>query len=213
MAGWLRRLACVLLVWVAARALADELQDARRVFLNLHSSLYIKAVGVQAPPEGITAPWAVRLEWEQAPGRPDWGQVGIALRADNPDGYAFDVYVESATGPAGLAAYLTEADGDRWVSTVDVADIVGKGWRHVDLRGDALGLWQFGDGEREPETIGGITFEASGHESTAVYWLANIQIHTSSGLRDLLPLMQDTDCPPPTGAAPVVRLPAEPRPG
>jgi hypothetical protein len=210
MVSWARALACVALLSLVTGALPDELQDARRAFLNLYNSLYVKAVGVQMPPEG-QAPWAVRLDWKQAPGCPDWGQVGIGLRSDHPDGYAFDVYVESAAGPAGLAAYLTEPDGDRWVSAVDVAGIVGKGWRHVDLRGDALGLWQFGNGKREPGTITGLTFEASGHESTAVYWLANIQIHTPSGLRDLLPLMQDTDCPPPPSAAPAVRLRAEPR--
>jgi hypothetical protein len=191
-------------------AVAGDLEDARRQFLNLHNSLYMKAVDVRPPPED-KAPWGVRLEWEQAPGCPPWGQMSVALRADQPDGYAFAVYVESCSGPAALAVYLTEADGDRWVSTVDVPGSLGKGWQRVDCRGEALKLWQFGNGKREPESITGITFETSGSESKAVLWVADLQIHTASGLRDVLPLMQDTDSLPPTGAAPAVRLPALPR--
>jgi hypothetical protein len=210
MSSWSRLLSSLAFLALTCPAPADELQDARRQFLNLYNALYMKAIDVLAPPAD-KAPWAVRLEWEQAPGCPDWGVTSVALRADAPDGYAFDVLVESSSGPAGLAIYLTEADGDRWVSTVDVAAGSGKGWQHVDRRGEALNLWQFGDGKREPGKITGISFESSGHGSQAVYWVANLQIHTASGLRDVLPLMQDTDSLPPTGVAPAVRLPALPR--
>lgn len=200
--------AMVLLV-LAGRASAGVLEEARRSLLNLYTSLYLKGVEVSLPPGG-QAPWAIRLEWEQAPGCPDWGLMSLPLRVDQPEGYAFDVWVESCSGPAALAVYLTESDGDRWVSTVAVA-AAAQGWQHVDLRGEALTLWRFGDGVRQPAEVTGITIEASGHESKAVCWLANLQIHTATGRRDLLPLMQDTDSLPPTTAALAVRLPAQPR--
>lgn len=210
MGPWSRALLLVLLsAWVRPAA-GGDLEEAMRQFPNLCNSLYVKDVEVNAPPDG-RAPWAVRFEWEQAPGCPDWGQLSVALRADQPDGYSFDVRVESSSGPAALAVYLTEVDGDRWVSTVDLAASRDQGWLHIDRRGEDLGLWRFGNGKREPESITGITFEPSGHESRAVYWIANLQIHTRSGLRDVLPLMQDTDSLPPTTAAPLVRLPALPR--
>ena len=199
-----------LLAVVGPAAAGESLEDARRQFLNLQNSLYVKAVDVRPPPED-KAPWGVRLEWEQAPGNPLWGQTSVGLRADQPDGYAFDLFVESCSGPAALAVYLTERDGDRWLGTADVAGSLGKGWLHVDLRGEALRLWRFGDGKRDPSGITGITFEVSGQASKAVYWVANLQIHTPSGLRDILPLMQDADSRPPTAAAPAVRLPALPR--
>jgi len=208
--GWHSRLWLgIVLLALASRASAGVLEEARRNLLNLHTSLYLKGVEVSLPPGG-QAPWAIRLEWEQAPGCPDWGVMGLPLRVDQPEGYVFDVWVESCSGPAALAVYLTETDGDRWVSTVPVA-LAAQGWQHVDLRGEALRLWRFGDGERQPGAITGITVEASGHESKAVYWLANLQIHTATGLRDLLPLMQDTDSLPPTAAVPALRLPVLPR--
>ena len=189
----------------------ETLDAARSLFLNLANRLFIKGLDVAAPPAGVQAAWAARIEWEQAAGCPDWGNVSLGFRADAATGYAFDLLAESVTGPAGVNVYLTEADGDRWVENWSLADRLGKGWLHVDLQGEGLRLWQFGNGIRQPDTIGGITFEPYGKGSSAVFRIANLEIHTRAGLGEILPLMADNDCPPPTSAAPAIRLPDEPR--
>ena len=203
---------CALAMALAVPSFPDgALAAARSLFLNLSTSLFIKGVDVGSAPAGVQAPWAAKVTWAQAPGCPDWGNLSLGFRTEAATGYSFDVLLESATGPWSLGAYLVEADGDRWVHGWSREELLGKDWVHVDLQGEALGLWKFGDGIREPQTVGSICFESSGKDTTAVFWIANLAIHTSSGLREILPLMADADCPPPTSVAPAIRLPAEPR--
>lgn len=191
---------------------ADEpLEAARSLFLNLASRLFVDELDVAGPPAGVEAPWAAKIAWRQAGGRPEWGNVTLGFRADAATGYSFDLLVESATPGSGLNVYLTEADADRWVEAFPLADRVGQGWAHIDLQGDALRLWQFGNGVREPATVGGLTLEPYGKDGALVVWVANLAIHTPAGLRDALSLMADSDCPPPTAVGPVTRLAEVPR--
>jgi hypothetical protein len=78
-------------------------------------------------------------------------------------------------------------------------------------RGEALRLWQFGNGVREPKTIRKIVIEAFGRISSAVFWIANLRIHTSSGLKEIVPLMAERDCRPPQAIPEAIRLPPQPR--
>ena len=211
----MRRLPLVLalatLATITSAARGDSIESARSLFLNLSSQLNIKNMEVAAPPAGVTATWAAKIQWQQDPGRQEWGDVGLGLRTDATTGFSFDLLVESASGPAALAVYLSESDDDRWVESWNLAERAGKGWLHVDLKGDALRLWKFGNGKREPQTIGRLVIEPSGKNAKAVFWIANLTVHTQNGPRDVLPLMADADCPPPSSIPQAIRVPATPR--
>jgi hypothetical protein len=128
--------------------------------------------------------------------------LGWGVRAQGYERLSFDLFVASSNGKAGMAVYLTEADGDRWVAPVDVAKLPLGAWHRFDFGRDELRLWGLGNDQRNWETISAFGLEPNGEGGELTCYLDNIILAGPTGHANLLdPDLLPTPYPRPDGPA------------
>lgn len=131
--------------------------------------------------------YGLRLEWQDHEGDPwPFWHFGWSAPAKGYSKLSFDFMLLERTEQGNLAIYLSEADGDRWLSPFSLAEAPVGEWRHYSYSEEDFSLWALGDGQKEWDTIGGVNLEPSGAGGKLVFEVANVKLAGVAGEKDLL---------------------------
>jgi hypothetical protein len=159
---------------------------------------------VDSPTNGGSG--SLKVHWTSHPNylltAPFW-VLSWPAQAKGYDTISFDLLVEQ-NSKANLSIYLSEADGDRWMASPDLARAgIGK-WTHFEFSNSQMGLWALGNNKRDWDSIGSITLEPGGAGGEIVFYLDNIVLSGPSGTRNLL---DSANLPKPYSVPPTKKAP------
>jgi hypothetical protein len=129
----------------------------------------------------------VRVKWQDNPktGNAFW-HLGMPLRLKpGEERIRFRIRLLERSAKGGVAIYLTESDGDRWVVFNTPGELRVGEWQTIDVPFADLKSWPLGDKKRELDTVGALNIEPAGKDQSIEFVLADARLIGPDGERDI----------------------------
>ncbi|MEN6372230.1 MAG: hypothetical protein ABFD64_09490 [Armatimonadota bacterium] len=140
---------------------------------------------VDTPNNG--GPYSLKIHWRSNPDANDQFWVNSwAAPAKGYDTLSLDLMVAENNGKAGVAIYLSETDGDRWLTGIDAKKLQPGIWHHFEIKKSDFAMYRLGDKEDNWDIINKITVEPGGKDGEITFYLDNIFMSGPAGKKDLL---------------------------